>query len=605
MPDVSETRGAQFDIKGRLEALLLPMLGLSVDDRRRFELERVEFNEQRMTAIVPVMVVVNVAMLFAFRSSVDGPEEAFRRGIWWVHFTMLPINLTLWGLVLLSKRRKWRLVWLADVGTIVSTFVGVWYSLTTHRLLPTNNSYLIALFTAALVVRTTLPGAMVAFFGSAAAFVTLLRFVQPSPDVRISFIATAMTAVALSFVVSRALLMAAVRDFALRSTIEKQRDELQAWNTELEQRVETQVRQTLLREREARALDAQLRMKVRARSQELVNAILEGTPEDEMLNEGTVFEQRLVITKLLGSGAMGDVYAGHDTETDQPVAIKLMRRWDGMSPTDVGRFAMEAAATASVVHSAIVRTFHVDVTAAGRLYLVMELVTGQTLASLLERGHFDAAQTARVGAVAAEALAAAHRAGVIHRDIKPSNMMLSKEAPGLRILDFGISKLSVPGNIYQTTAGQIMGTPQYMAPEQILGTDGVTGVSDVYGLGLVLHQMLTGQPTFRAKNMGDLLRAQMVDHPRSLRELVGDTIPEVLSALIARCLDKEPNARPSAEDLARELLGLADALGAPPLEQIGEPRFLRNTDFSPDSHAPTLLAVRNSGEETAMRRDEP
>jgi len=334
-----------------------------------------------------------------------------------------------------------------------------------------------------------------------------------------------------------------------------------------------------------------LRMKVRARSQELVQAILEGTPGDETLAEGTRFEQRFVIERLLGSGAMGDVYAGRDMETDQPVAIKLMRRWDGMSPTDVGRFAMEAAATAAVVHSAIVRTFHVDVTAAGRLYLVMELVSGQTLASVLLRGRFDAGQTARLGAVAADALAVAHRAGVIHRDIKPSNMMLTSVAPGLRILDFGVSKLAVPGNAYQTVAGQIMGTPQYMAPEQILGTGEVTGACDVYALGLVLYEMLTGEPTFIAKNLGDLLRAQMVDSPASLRERLGDAIPEELSALVAQCLEKDPMARPGAEDVARMLLILADSLQIVPLERIGAPRHAESLSASLNGQAPTIPAV--------------
>lgn len=575
-----------------LKGSIFPLWDLTPAERIRFESERIEFNERRLIATFPVLILVQVAMVVLLFEPSDGAAEGFRRGIWWVHVTTAPMIVTLWVTALLSARKKWRLRWLGDVAVVVSILLGMWLSLTTHRLQPTCDSYFVALFAVALILRSTLPGAIVGFLASFTLFVPCLHYVQPVNELRISFTATSFTAVSVSFVFSRALFVAAAREFRQRLIIERQQDELRSWNAELEKRVEAQVQEALLREREARTLEARLRMKVRAHSQELVQAILEGTPEDETLAAGSRFEQHFIIEKSLGSGAMGDVYAARDVETDQPVAIKLMRRWDGMAPSDVGRFAMEAAATAVVTHPAVVRTYHVDVTSTGRLYLVMEFVAGQTLAQAISLGRFDAAQTARLGAVAAEALAAAHKAGVIHRDIKPGNMMLTNATPGLRILDFGISKLAVPGSAYKTVAGQIMGTPQYMAPEQIMGTGEATGACDVYSLGLVLHEMIRGEPTFPAKNLGDLMRAHMTVLPASLREQFGSDVPEEMSQLVAKCLEKEATDRPTAEEVAKILRIIADSLHAEPLEKVALARQT-NAPIKVDGMAATMNAAND------------
>ncbi len=577
-----------------LRRALSPTLVLSAEQSRQFEEERVVFNRRRVLAILPGFILIQMVMIALYTVRVNGPAESFRQGIYWVHSTSLPMNLALWFAALWATRKKVSFSWIGDCGVILSIVTGMWLSLTTHRMFATNSSYTVALFATALTLRPTVWGALSGFVGSIAAFTILLPYVQPDGDVRVSFVSTAGTAAVISLLFSRVLHAAAVREFLQRLTIERQQEELRSWNADLEKRVETQVQEALLRKREARTLEAQLRMKVRARSQELMQAILEGVPDEETPAPGSRFEQRFVIERALGSGAMGDVFAGRDIETDQLVAIKLMRRWDGMSANDVGRFALEAAATAAVVHPAIVRTYHVDVTANGRIYLVMEFVRGQTLADALLRGHFDAAQTARFGAVAADALAVAHRAGVVHRDIKPSNMMLTTAAPGLRILDFGVSKLVAPGHGYQTVAGQIVGTPQYMAPEQILGTGDTTGAGDVYALGLVLHEMLRGKPTFSAKNMGDLLRAQMVDAPAVLHEEPGADIPENLSAIIAMCLEKDASERPSAQTLAATLQVIADEMHAGPLEEMGAPKIAHDTGAAIEVNAATIPAVNDA-----------
>lgn len=584
MPEISRLRSV-FHL---LREIAEPTHKLSPAERIRFEDERIDFNKRRILAVLPVFAAIQIVMVILYLPRVDGPADGFRQGIWYVHATSLPMILTLVGAAWYATRKSRPFSWLGDVAVVLSIIIGMCLSLTTHRLVPTNNSFTVALFGCALILRPTMVGTLIGYGGAIFAFGALLRPIQPDVELRIPFVATGTSAVILALVLSRVLHAASVRELVQRLTIERQKDELRDWNAELERRVAEQVEIALARERETRALDAQLRMKVRARSQELVRAILDVTPEDDILAQGSRFEQRFEIERSLGSGAMGDVYAGRDLETGQSVAIKLMRRWDGMLPSDVSRFAMEAAATAAVVHSAIVRTFHVDVTATGRLYLVMELVSGQTLASALHHGRFDAMQVARFGAVAAEALAAAHGAGVIHRDIKPSNMMLTDTTPGLRILDFGVSKLALPGNVHQTVAGEIMGTPQYMAPEQILGTGSVTGACDVYALGLVLHEMSTGEPTFVAKNMGELLRAQLTVEPPSLRSRLGEDVPVELSELVGQCLEKEADLRPTAEVLATALRVLADSLHAPPLEKIGAPRLMHPGGESEEASAPTL-----------------
>ncbi len=288
---------------------------------------------------------------------------------------------------------------------------------------------------------------------------------------------------------------------------------------------------------------------------------------------GVRFVGRFDIERTIGAGAMGDVFAARDLASGQEVAIKVLRRSEEVESADIERFISEAAAAATVVHPAIVRTYHVDITETGHFYLVMELVRGRTLESELLRGRYDAAQTARLGAVVAEALAAAHGTGVIHRDIKPGNLMVTTTAPGVRVLDFGVSKLMDSDIGQATMAGQVVGTPQYMAPEQIVRRGRLTGACDVYALGQVLYEMMVGEPCFTGKTVREVLQAQVSDTPISLRTRAGaGVVPDDLAGLIAQCLEKSPAARPTADSLAAALRVVADSLGAPPLEAIGSPR---------------------------------
>jgi hypothetical protein len=574
-----------------LKRLAFPTATLPAEERARIEDERVERNRVRIAAVLSVVVVMQAVSVYVFWPRADAQHLAFRTGVFWIHGTTFPVMATLAAAAWLGPRRKLRLAWLGDVVLVLAVGVGVFLSLNTHRLLPNINALTIALFAGALVIRPTFPGALLAYGGAAIGFAAGLHAVQDEPDVRAAHMATGITAVLIPAVFSRILDAAFARDVLQRLTIARQADELRAWNAELERRVEEQVRETLAHANEVRALDAQLRWKVRDRSRELARALRGAARSEGEIRPGQRFEHRFDIEQHIGAGAMGDVYSARDHATGQPVAIKLLRRWEGMSPADIERFVAEAAAAATVVHPAIVRTYHVDVTEHGHFYLVMELVHGRTLAGELAAGRFDAGQAARLGAVVADALSVAHAAGVIHRDIKPGNLMLTTVAPGVRVLDFGVSKLADPESAAATFAGQIMGTPHYMAPEQIHGKGELTGACDVYALGQVLYEMLTGEPCFGGQTVQDVLRAHVADAPQSVRARTGsDRVPSDLSGLIQLCLSKDPRQRPDAATLAASLRVIADTLGTPPLESIGPPRHLSVLPEGLDGGAPTLRA---------------
>ncbi len=579
-------------VAAALRRLAVPAAGLSPEERERVEDERVERNRSRTTTVLSVLIAAQIAMLFVFHPRDDDPHAAFRAGVFWIHATTLPFTAALAAAGWVGPARRLRLAWLGDAVLLVAIGLGVCLSLNTHRFLPNLNALTIALFAGAFVVRPTLPGALVAYGGALIGLVTGSNALQPDAEVRVAHLSSGVTAVAISFVLSRVLDASLVRDVVQRLTIARQQDELRTWNAELERRVEAQVTETLAHANEARALDAQLRWKVRDRSRELARALRTAARSEGDLRPGTRFEHRFDVEQHIGAGAMGDVYSARDHVTGQAVAIKLLRRREGMSPAEIERFFAEAEAAASVVHPAIVRTFHVDVSEAGHFYLVMELVHGRTLAAEIARGRFDAGQAARLGAVVADALAVAHAAGVVHRDVKPGNLMLTAVAPGVRVLDFGISKRVGTGGADATMAGQMVGTPQYMAPEQILGSGEVTGACDVYALGQVLYEMLTGEPCFGGDTVREVLRAQVTDAPMSVRARTGsDLVPADLSGLIALCLSKEPGQRPDARTVAAALGVLADTLGAPALEDIGPPRHERiHVVGEPDSGAPTLRA---------------
>jgi hypothetical protein len=266
----------------------------------------------------------------------------------------------------------------------------------------------------------------------------------------------------------------------------------------------------------------------------------------------------------LGAGGMGEVYRGRDTRLDRSVAIKVLpsETLNGSSRR-VDRFRHEARVIARITHPNICALFDVG-EEEGTVFLVMEYVEGVTLARRLEDGPLPIGLALRTATGIADALDHAHRAGVVHRDLKPGNVMLTHD--GVKLLDFGLAKLTSrdeegvtdPTRTEHLTAvGSIVGTLPYMAPEQIEGRD-VDARTDIFSLGVVLYEMLSGRPPFAGNSRAALMAAIVASEPRPPSSLQPQ-VPAALDRLILRCLSKDADDRwQTARDVAADLRWIAE-----------------------------------------------
>jgi serine/threonine protein kinase len=273
---------------------------------------------------------------------------------------------------------------------------------------------------------------------------------------------------------------------------------------------------------------------------------------------GQRFAGRYDVQELLGSGGMGVVYRAFDREVGEAVAIKTLRPdLGGIDPTLLERFKQELRLARRITHRNVVRTYdlgEVD----GTYYITMELVRGTTVATLIrEAGRLDVPATLTIGKQVCRALEVAHEEGVIHRDVKPQNLLVDQSG-FLKVMDFGIARLAAhpaePGQAL-TAAGVVVGTPQYMAPEQLFG-EPVDGRADLYATGAVLFECVTGRPVFEAPSLVALLARHLEDAPPDPRQLNPD-VPEPMAAVILRALARRPPDRwPSAAEFLRALEGV-------------------------------------------------
>ncbi|MDQ2647879.1 MAG: serine/threonine protein kinase, partial [Myxococcota bacterium] len=260
---------------------------------------------------------------------------------------------------------------------------------------------------------------------------------------------------------------------------------------------------------------------------------------------GELVAERYRLIRMLGQGGMGVVWVAHSLVLGVDVAIKLMR--SGIAkPELAARMAREAQATATLGHPALVRVFDFGVTPKGTPYLVMELAHGETLGALLRREHrLSAVQAVQMLLPVADGLRCAHERGIVHRDIKPENVFLARDALGRiqpKLLDFGIAKLEhQTGDGRLTQMGVVLGSPEFMSPEQARGDQDTDARSDVWSLCVVLYEMLTGTVPFKDENYNALMQSILHEAPVPTTEYA--TGDRDLWLVIERGLEKSRNTR--------------------------------------------------------------
>ncbi|WP_394841751.1 protein kinase [Pendulispora brunnea] len=283
------------------------------------------------------------------------------------------------------------------------------------------------------------------------------------------------------------------------------------------------------------------------------------------LQPGDLFLEKYRIERLVGKGGMGAVYAAVDVDLSRRVAVKLLLPHVASVPQAVTRFINEGRAAARIEGEHVARVFAAGRTPDGLAYMVLELLEGADLASYLrQHPRMPVGQAVDYLLQALEAVAEAHHHGIVHRDLKPGNLFLARRSNGtevVKVLDFGISKvtdpLMDPADHALTSTRAMLGSPLYMSPEQLRSAKSVDRRSDIWSLGVMLYEMLTGSLPFRGESMGELFAAILEQDPVPLGQHRPDVPPE-LQATVAACLQRDPQRRiPDAYQLACALAPFA------------------------------------------------
>ncbi|HAF22780.1 MAG TPA: hypothetical protein DCK93_07660, partial [Blastocatellia bacterium] len=321
--------------------------------------------------------------------------------------------------------------------------------------------------------------------------------------------------------------------------------------------------------------------------------VSEPTPLDPLV--GHTLDDKYLLEERLGIGGMGTVYRARHLLIDRPVAVKVLNERFVEDDAARTRFRREARAAGRLQHANAVTVTDYGQSQDGYVYLVMELLEGRTLRDVLAKeAPLDAARSVSLMLQISAAVAAAHEAGIIHRDLKPANVFIVQraEVPAVvKVLDFGIAKLAAEAldedePMTLTQVGAMIGTPRYMSPEQCDGA-ALTPASDVYSLGVILYEMLTGTVPFSGSSPLAIAMKHTSETPRSPRELVS-SIPPALEQVVLHTLEKSPEDRPAnAAEFREELLATAERLGL---------------EHAAITSSPNMAALRSVGTESPSGR---
>ncbi len=310
---------------------------------------------------------------------------------------------------------------------------------------------------------------------------------------------------------------------------------------------------------------------------------------------GHTLDEKYRLEERLGIGGMGTVYRARHLLIDRPVAVKVLNQRFVEDEAARTRFSREARACGRLQHANAVTVTDFGQSQDGYVYLVMELLEGRTLRDVLSKeAPLDAARAVSLMLQISDAVAAAHDAGIIHRDLKPANVFIVQRAdvPAVvKVLDFGIAKLAADtleddDRMTLTQVGAMIGTPRYMSPEQCDGVE-LTPAADVYSLGVILYEMLTGSVPFSGSTPLAIAMKHTTELPRSPREIVS-SIPVPLEELVLHTLEKDPQSRPAnANEFRRELLQTAERLGL---------------EHAAIASGPNIEALRSAGTESPSGR---
>ncbi|HTI64723.1 MAG TPA: serine/threonine-protein kinase, partial [Gemmatimonadaceae bacterium] len=312
---------------------------------------------------------------------------------------------------------------------------------------------------------------------------------------------------------------------------------------------------------------------------------------------GRVIADRYLVLALLGEGGMGRVYLGEHVKMNRQCAIKVMSPTLVNDAESLQRFAREASNAARILHPNVAAVFDYG-ESEKVIYLVMEYVDGESLSTILAReGTLEPRRAIEIARQIADGLHAAHELGIVHRDLKPDNVIVAHSRSGReipKVVDFGIAKaLTEAPQDALTRSGLVIGTPEYMSPEQLLG-DPVDARADIYSLGCILYQMLTGAPAFAADTREQMIRRRLHEAPPHLREVLPD-LPSRLDTLIVHMLARSPADRLASAAEARDQLDPALAMGG------WDPRVITAPSLSPGSSA----AVGGAASDAMLRPTMP